>query len=186
MADCHPGDAAGLPSQRPDRHAAFEGEVGAALLGSHDAFEEGGLRNRNRRPARKHLGSQRLTKNFATVEVNPGLLLDMAGSVLQHSTKAHPFERFNAARHEYFHGTIALGSVSDPGRLFHGRRAGPGHRRRRRRRLWGIPWNDRAGERQPGALVPWSTSGAGPQAAPKAWGIHREISGRSRSFAPTR
>ena len=30
-------------------------------------------------------------------------------------------------------------SASDPGRLFHGRRAGPGHRRGRRRRLWGTP-----------------------------------------------
>ncbi len=29
------------------------------------------------------------------------------------------------------------GGVSDPKRLFHGRRAGPGHRRRRRRRQWG-------------------------------------------------
>ena len=29
------------------------------------------------------------------------------------------------------------GSASDRGRLFHGRRAGPGHRRGRRRRLWG-------------------------------------------------
>ena len=29
------------------------------------------------------------------------------------------------------------GSASDEGRLFHGRRAGPGHSRSRRRRLWG-------------------------------------------------
>ena len=35
------------------------------------------------------------------------------------------------------------GSVSDPKRLFHGRRAGPGHRRRRRRRQWGTA-GDRA------------------------------------------
>ena len=39
------------------------------------------------------------------------------------------------------------GSVSEPGRLFHDRRAGPGHRRCRRHRLWGTRM---------------ATSGAGP------------------------
>ena len=34
------------------------------------------------------------------------------------------------------------GSDSDQGRLFHGRRAGPGHGRGRRRRLWGTYWQE--------------------------------------------
>ena len=61
------------------------------------------------------------------------------------------------------------GSASDPVRLFHGRRAGPGHRRAGGTAVGHFHGTNVSGERQrPGAIVPWSSSGAGPQAKPKA------------------